>query len=115
MTAVARSPRRMTLGSYARAIERAWSAVRGKPSLLSPKEFALVADWHARGIPFGLVIEAIVEVSRARRGRAGRAARTLRYFAPAVEEAWSAVRQGRVATSRHLPQPDPPETDALDS
>lgn len=114
---MARAARTVTLGSYARAIERAWSAVRGRPTLLSPKEFALVAGWHSRKIPVGLVIETIAEVSRPRRGRGKRApgsARTLRYFAPAVEEAWAAVRGGRVSASRRGAPPDPPGADPLD-
>ncbi len=104
-----RVSRRSGLGAYARAIERAWSTVRGRPSLLSPRDFALAAGWHARGIPLSVVIEVFAELARPSRGRrrpAAMTARSLGYFAPAVEEAWQAIRGGRVAAPSEEETPD---------
>ncbi len=82
--------------SYARAIESALAALDGRPLVLSPRDFVLISAWHARGVPIGLVLETIAERSRAP-GRAPTARRALARFAPAVEETWEAVREGRAS------------------
>ena len=82
-------------GSYARAIEGRWSQLLERPVVLSPREWALLSDWHARGIPLELVGEAIDELSEPRRRRRRGAPRSLSAIARSVEEAWSVVRGDR--------------------
>lgn len=84
-------------GGYARAIERAWSALLERPVVFSPQDWNRVAEWHARGIPLAVVREALEEAAaRARkRGRTGPA--RLAAIGPAVEESWSAIMDGRSA------------------
>ena len=82
-------------GAYARAIEHCWSGAVGRPVVLSPREWALVSDWYERSIPLAIVEEAIQQtvVDKTRRGAT--TPRGLGYIAPAVEEAWSVVIDGR--------------------
>lgn len=83
------------LGAYARAIERALGRLRGRPVVLSPKDWELVTDWHQRGVPAGLVLEVAEEASARTGGGGGGPPRTLAYLAPAVEEAFRVVADGR--------------------
>ena len=45
--------------SYARAVERSWSELCGRPVIFSPRDWALLDDWRQRGIPLQIVQEAI--------------------------------------------------------
>jgi len=78
---------------YAREIERRLSRILDRPVVLSPKDWALISDWHARQIPLTLILESLRYAAEqpSRRG----APRTLSYVAPAVEEAWRVVLDGR--------------------
>jgi hypothetical protein len=78
---------------YARAIERRWGEALGRPVVLSPRDWAWVADWHARSIPLSLVLDSI-DALRDLQGRR-REPRGLAYVAPAVEQAWTALVEGR--------------------
>jgi hypothetical protein len=80
------------LGAYARALEQALSRARERPVVLSPRDWGLVADWHAREIPLAVVLEELGEASRRSRSR-GRTPgpRSLAYIAAAVEESWSLI------------------------
>ena len=83
-------------GAYARAIERAWSSAALRPVVFSPSDWARVAEWHARGIPLEIVLEALREAAeRGRKRGAEGGPRRLTYLAPAVEESWSTVVDGR--------------------
>jgi hypothetical protein len=84
-------------GAYARAVEKSFSALRGRPVILSPRDWSLVADWHARGIPLRLVLEVLGEVGEARKRRGADPPRSLAYLAPAVEEASAVFLSGRMA------------------
>ena len=77
--------------AYAREIERRWAQLQGRPVVLSPKDWVLITDWHARGIPLSLVDEAIQAAGERRR----ELPRNLAYVVPAVEEAWGVVVDGR--------------------
>jgi hypothetical protein len=91
-------------GPYARAVQEALARARGRPALLSSRDWARVADWCARGVPLSVVLEALAEAaSRAR--RRGTEIRGLALVAPAVEESWRAVAGGRRRTE---PPPGPP-------
>jgi hypothetical protein len=95
---------------YVRAVERALAALAGRPFVLSPRDYARVTAWHARGVPLGLVIETIEEKT-GRHGGASRA-RGLARLAPAIEEAWEAVREGRLSTSARGAGDDLPPLEA---
>ncbi len=95
----------MNADAYVRSIERAWGEFTGRPVILSPKDWALVEDWHARGIPLALVEQAIeAAVER----RTGGKPRGLSYLSTAVEEGWSVVREAR-------PRPGDPAPEAPES
>ena len=100
---------------YVRAVERALADLDNRPFVLSARDFARVSDWYARGIPLGLVREVLDD--KTRRAPGGLAAsRALSKIAPAVEEAWQAVREGRLAaTDVPAADPLPPIDRALDA
>jgi len=84
---------------YARTIEGSWSEFLQQPVVLSPRDWELICQWHAKRIPLELIREAI-DAAAERRDRRGSPPTGLSYIAPAVEEAWTVVRQGRLS-----PQP----------
>jgi len=99
---------RPATGSYARAVERRWSELCGRPVILSPRDWALIEDWHQRGIPLQIIDESIAAAAeRRQRSSAAGAPRGLAYVAPAVEEAWQVVVEGRLreATTEVIPEP----------
>ncbi len=82
----------MNAEAYVRSIERVWAEFIGRPVIFSPKDWALVAGWHSRGIPLEIVEQAIeAAVER----RTGGKPRGLSYLSAAVEEGWSVVREAR--------------------
>lgn len=107
---------RSGLTRFVRAVEALWSAHAQRPIVLSPREFALVSDWHQRGIPLDLIRELIAaRAENPRRRTTG--ARSLRQIAGAVEESWSAIVDGQsakpVLRPGHGPRresPDDPES-----
>lgn len=56
-----------------------------------------MAGWHARGIPLGIVLEVLEDLFSKKRKTAP--PRSLAYVAGAVEEAWEAIRSGRIVPS----------------
>ncbi len=90
---------------YVRAVERALAALDSRPFVLSARDFARVSDWYARGIPLGLVREVLDEKSRRAPGGLP-AGRALSKIAPAIEEAWQAVLEGRLGATA-VPQAEP--------
>lgn len=78
---------------YHRAIEEAWSRLRGSPTVLSPREFELIERWRTRGVPLAVVLESID--AEAKRG--GRGKRSLAHLAAVIEEVWRTVAAGRTA------------------
>lgn len=79
---------------YIRAVEAAWSKMVGRPTVVSPREFAAVDDWRRRGIPLAVVLEALAAAGK----RSGHPPRSLTALARAVEEAYAVVASGRIAT-----------------
>jgi len=108
MIAGAGSPRP---DAYAREIEREWSRLLDRPVVLSPKDWALISDWHARAVPLPLILESMRYAATRPGGRS--APRNLGYVAPAVEEAWQVVLDGRRAAPDSLPRP--PTGDPVDT
>jgi hypothetical protein len=91
--------------AYFQAIERRFVELRGAPLLLAPGDWQLTRDWHRRGIPLELVLDALTQVFAAReaRGATGKV-QGLRYCAPAIERAWE-ERQALLATGRRQAAP----------
>ncbi len=74
---------------YYAAAEAAFVRRRGTPFLLSPKDFALLKEWRALGVPLEAVESGIEEAfaRREERGAVGRV-NSLSYCRDAVLEAW---------------------------
>lgn len=88
-------------GAYARAIESAFIRLRGAPLLLSPEDWRTVEGWRRAGVPLDLVLRTLEAVfaRRIERGAKGRV-NSLRYVAPAVEEAWEELAELRAGGHR---------------
>jgi hypothetical protein len=83
--------------AYYAAVEAAFILRRGTPFLLSPKDFALVKEWRALGVPLGAVERGIDEAftRREERGAAGRV-NALSYCRDAVLVAWERAAETSV-------------------
>jgi hypothetical protein len=79
--------------AYFQAVEEIFVELRGAPLLLSPADWQVARRWHQEGIPLELVRRTLEEVfaKRKERGAKGKIS-SLRYCAPAVEAAWSELR-----------------------
>src|SRR5215472_16074241 len=75
--------------AFYEAAEAAFIRRRGTPFLLSPKDFVLLREWRALGVPIGAVEAGIDEAftRREERGAVGRV-NSLSYCRDAVLEAW---------------------------
>lgn len=94
---------------YARALERALLDASGRAVVLSPRDFALLTGWLERGVPLALILEQIEH-----RKSKGKDVRSLASIAGAVEQAWSAVVDGRMGAAPATPAPSRSEAPALD-
>src|SRR5206468_7234509 len=93
--------------AYVRRIEKRFLALRAGGLTLSPRDFALLLDWHHRGVPADLVlatIEAVITRS-ATRSRA-RKIQSISYCRHAVEEAWEERRAAMIGAD--APAASPP-------
>jgi len=95
--------------AYYAAAEAAFIRRRGTPFLLSPRDFALLKEWRALGVPLESVEAGIDEAfsRREERSAAGRV-NSLSYCRDAVLEAWERrleTSRGRGAETR----PDDPD------
>jgi hypothetical protein len=90
--------------------EAAFVARRGTPFLLSPKDFALLKEWRALGVPIEAVESGIEEAftRREERGATGRI-NSLSYCRDAVLSAWE--RRSEAAVGRGIGRA---ETEAAD-
>ena len=93
--------------AYAREIERQWSRLLDRPVVLSPKDWSLISDWHARSIPLSVILDAMQHLNENPRGRS--APRSLAYLVPAVEETWQVVLDGRRAAPAAARRPEAPD------
>src|SRR4029453_13019640 len=83
--------------AYYAAAEAAFIRRRGTPFLLSPRDFALLKEWKALGVPLEAVEAGIGEgVARREERRAVGRVNSLSYCRDAVLEAW----ERRAETSR---------------
>lgn len=79
---------------YFQAIEEVFVRLRGAPLLLSPADWQVARRWHGEGIPLEVVVKALEEVFARRRERQAKGKiQSLRYCAPAVEQAWAEIRE----------------------
>ncbi len=92
--------------AYFRAIEETFIRLRGSPLLLSPADWQIARGWHERGIPLDFVCRALEGFFAERRDRGVESrVRSLRYCAPAVEEAWREVQELTAAGRRAEAEP----------
>lgn len=78
--------------TFAREVERKLEHLLRRPVVLSPRDWRVLASWHARGVPVALVLETMDEVVAKKKGALPR---SLSYCVRAVEESWRAVQEGR--------------------
>lgn len=90
--------------AYFQAIEEIFIRLRGAPLLLSPADWQVASRWRRRGIPIDVVAGALERVfeRRSARGTKGRVS-SLRYCAPAVEQAWEEIEE-LTASGRRAPE-----------
>ena len=90
--------------AFYEAAEAAFIRRRGTPFLLSPRDFALLREWRALGVPIEAVEEGIEEAftRREERGAIGRV-NSLSYCRDAVLEAWE--RRADAARGRGVSSP----------
>ncbi len=97
--------------SYYQAAEAAFIRRRGTPFLLSPKDFALLKEWRALGVPIEAIEQGIDEAfsRREERSATGRV-NSLSYCRGAVLEAWERGLQTSVGrgSPRRAGEPDVP-------
>lgn len=92
---------------YYAAAEAAFIRRRGTPFLLSPRDFAIVKEWRALGVPIEAVAQGIDEAftRREERSAVGRV-NSLAYCRDAVLEAWE--RRAETAVGRGSSREGPP-------
>ena len=101
--------------AYYEAVEAAFIRRRGTPFLLSPKDFALVREWRALGIPLAVVERGIDEAfsRREERGVSGRV-NALSYCRDAVLVAWEGAAETAVGRGGLAEAPAAETAAALD-
>lgn len=95
--------------AYFRAVEETFIRLRGAPLLLSPADWQIARRWRREGVPLDLVCRVLEQffARRKERGRSG-AVQSLKYCAPAVDEAWEEVRALGAGGRREPPEPIDP-------
>ena len=99
--------------AYYAAGEAAFIARRGTPFLLSPKDFALLKEWRALGVPIEAVEAGIDDVftRREERGGTGRI-NSLSYCRDAVLSAWERRSETAVGSGRGREETETTDTGA---
>jgi hypothetical protein len=101
--------------SYYQAAEAAFIRRRGTPFLLSPRDFALLKEWRALGVPLETIEQGIEEAfsRREERAAAGRV-NSLSYCRDAVLEAWERRIQTSVGRGSRVGAAEPDVPRALE-
>ncbi len=102
--------------AYYEAAEAAFIRRRGTPFLLSPRDFALLKEWRALGVPIEAVAAGIEEAfSRREERKAVGRVNSLSYCRDAVLEAWE--RRADTGLGRGAPGPgvEPDTKSALEA
>jgi len=98
------------------AVEAAFIRRRGTPFLLSPRDFELLKEWRALGVPLEAVAQGIDDAfsRREERGATGRV-NSLAYCRDAVLVAWERRAETAVGKGAGREGPEPEVGPALDS
>ncbi len=101
---------------YYQAAEAAFIRRRGTPFLLSPKDFALLKEWRALGVPVEAIEQGIDEAfsRREERSATGRV-NSLSYCRDAVLEAWERRLQTSVGRGSRIRAGEPDVPRALEA
>jgi hypothetical protein len=94
---------------YYQAAEAAFIRRRGTPFLLSPRDFALLKEWRALGVPIEAIEQGIDAAFSRREERQARGrVNSLAYCADAVLEAWERRAETSVGKGggRSAPEPE---------
>ncbi|HYR27915.1 MAG TPA: hypothetical protein VEU30_05585 [Thermoanaerobaculia bacterium] len=91
---------------YFNDIEGHFAMRRGTPFVVSPKDWALMKEWHEAGIPLPVVIEAIDSVFDKQDAK-DKKINGLRYVRHAVKELWNERKELQVGASESAPEEDP--------
>lgn len=91
---------------YFTEIEAHFARRRGTPFVLSAKDWALMQEWNAAGIPLPIVIEAIDSVFDKKEAK-GQKVNGLRYCRHAVKELWDERRELQIGSEGSVPEEDP--------
>jgi len=97
---------RTVSADYFTEIEAHFALRRGTPFVLSAKDWALMQEWSAAGIPLPIVIEAIDSVFDKQEVK-GRKVNGLRYCRHAVKELWDERRELQIGAEGSVPEEDP--------
>jgi hypothetical protein len=99
---------------YYQAAEAAFIRRRGTPFLLSPRDFALLREWRALGVPMEAVEQGIDAAFSGREERQARGrVNSLGYCADAILEAWERRAETSVGKGGGRPGPEPDIAAAL--
>jgi hypothetical protein len=101
---------------YYQAAEAAFIRRRGTPFLLSPRDFALLKEWRALGVPIEAIEQGIDEAfsRREERSATGRV-NSLSYCRDAVLEAWERRLQTSVGRGSRIRAGEPDVPRALEA
>src|SRR5215472_10744187 len=102
--------------AFYEAAEAAFIRRRGTPFLLSPKDFVLLREWRALGVPIGAV-EAGIDDAFSRREERGAVGRinSLSYCRDAVLSAWETRAETSVGRGSARRSEEPDRKAALDA
>jgi hypothetical protein len=90
---------------YFLEIESHFARRRGTPFLFSPKDWALMKQWHDDGIPLPIVVEAIDSVFDKNEAKGSRKViNSLSYCRHAVKELWADRRELQVGAVEGTPE-----------
>src|ERR1043166_5789248 len=93
---------------YFAEIESHFASKRGTPFVVNPKDWALMKEWEAAGIPLPVVIEAIDSVFEKAAERK-KVVNSIHYCKHAVKELWDERRELTVGEEPSTPEASPSE------
>jgi hypothetical protein len=91
---------------YFAEIESHFASKRGTPFVVNPKDWALMKEWEAAGIPLPVVIEAIDSVFEKAAERK-KIVNSIHYCKHAVKELWDERRELTVGEGSSTPEASP--------
>jgi hypothetical protein len=98
---------------YFQEIEAHFAMRRGTPFVVNPKDWALMQEWQAAGVPLPVVIEAIDSVFDKQEAK-GKKVNGLRYCRHAVKELWDERRELQIGAESGVAEESPgPRLEAL--